>query len=204
VVAVFIQICCCGYCRFAFDAAAAWLSPPFPAIVLLTPLLLLLVVVSITVADCRLLSCSHSILSNAAVTTCFCCHLCCCCTVVLKTSCCSCHLPFLLQSFLLPLLPCLCVAAAAVALSSLCDCQCFLGAPFFCFLNRYLPMPHLCCCHRNHCWLIATLFESFAFRLLCFRCYCSCCATADATSTVRCLMVAVSLPHPGHLPVLPL
>jgi len=57
-------LCCCGCCCFlllrslplACDDSTAWLSPPFPCtIVLLTPLPLLLVVISTIVAGCQLI-----------------------------------------------------------------------------------------------------------------------------------------------------
>jgi len=80
---------CCGRCHLlARDAATAWLSSPFPCtIVLLTPLLLLLVVLSTIVAGCRLIvasllwllhpcqCCGRSTLANVAASTCFCCCL---------------------------------------------------------------------------------------------------------------------------------
>jgi len=165
-VAVFIQICCCGYCRFACDAATAWLSPPFPAIVLLTPLLLL-VVVSITVAGCRLLSCSHSIISNAAVTTCFCCHLCCCCTALAAVATChSCCSHFCCRFFLvceLPLLQlhCLALSSSSLSLSLLLAIDpdiieylpCMILGPYYDGTDPILPMiiPRANCMSPSTC-----------------------------------------------------
>ena len=127
-------------------------------------------VVSITIAGCRLLSCGHSILANAALTTCFCCHLCCCCTVVFENL--SLQLPLAI------LVPVILVAASSLftrcccsrtVLSVLSWCPLFLlaaplpsNATFLLLPPQSLPVD----CYS---------FENFAFRLLCFCCYCSCC-----------------------------